>query len=111
MADEPTKEVKWSCGCHVVDGELVQECTQVAASGEISAERHGQLKPYAAKCARKAALNVAENFTAEPVVEVPNPSQGTGPSGTFTVTDVSVSKEGNVVTLSSSPQIESNHSE
>jgi hypothetical protein len=55
MADESTKEQKWSCGCHVVDGVLVAECTQTPITGEISAERHGVLKPFAAKCARKVA--------------------------------------------------------
>jgi hypothetical protein len=54
-------EVKWSCGCHEVDGVLVSECTQVAPTGEISAERHGVLKPFAAKCGRKAALALAES--------------------------------------------------
>lgn len=60
MADEPTKEQKFSCGCHVVDGVLVAECTQVAPSGEISAERHEVLKPYSAKCARLAVQHDAE---------------------------------------------------
>ena len=58
--DEATKEQKYSCGCHVVDGELVAECTQVATHGEISAERHGVAKPFSAKCSRLAAEHDAE---------------------------------------------------
>jgi hypothetical protein len=63
--DEPTKEQKFSCGCHVVDGVLVAECTQIAPTGEISAARHGVLKPYAAKCGRKAAQQQAEAAAAK----------------------------------------------
>jgi hypothetical protein len=54
--DEPTKEQKFSCGCHIVGGQLVAECTQVAPQGEISAAQHASTKPFARKCARKAAL-------------------------------------------------------
>lgn len=50
--DEPTKEVKWSCGCHSVNGVLAQQCTQTRPNGEVSAEQHGVNKPFAAKCAR-----------------------------------------------------------
>jgi hypothetical protein len=55
MADEPTKEQRFACGCHIVDGELVAECTQVAPTGEIPAEHHGPVaKPFSAKCSRTA---------------------------------------------------------
>lgn len=60
MADEPQKEQKFGCGCHVVNGVLAVECTQVAPSGEISAERHAVAKPYSPKCSRKAQLHDAE---------------------------------------------------
>lgn len=60
MADEPTKEQKFGCGCHVVNGVLAVECTQVAPSGEISAARHAVDKPYSPKCSRKAQLHDAE---------------------------------------------------
>jgi len=65
MSDEPTKEQKFSCGCHVVNGVLAAECTQVAPSGEISAERHGVLKPFSQKCSRKAAIHDATRAKAE----------------------------------------------
>jgi hypothetical protein len=58
--DQPTTEQKYSCGCHVVDGALAAECTQVALTGEISAERHGVAKPFSAKCSRLAAQHQAE---------------------------------------------------
>jgi hypothetical protein len=51
----PVTEIRWSCGCQEVDGQLVAECTQIAPSGDVSAEKHAQSKPYARKCGRKAA--------------------------------------------------------
>ncbi len=63
-------EVQWSCGCHEVDGVLAQECTQVAPSGEISAERQATLKPYSAICSRKAASSK---------IGVVAPKQASGP--------------------------------
>ena len=60
MADEPTKEQRYSCGCHVVDGVLVAECTQTPLSGEISAARHAVAKQFSAKCFRLAAQRDAE---------------------------------------------------
>jgi hypothetical protein len=47
-------EVKWSCGCHEVDGELVRECTQSAPPSELRAEHHAVAKPFSAKCFRTA---------------------------------------------------------
>jgi hypothetical protein len=60
MADEPTKEQKFGCGCHIVNGVLVVECTQVGLSGEVSASRHAVAQPYSPKCSRKAQLHDAE---------------------------------------------------
>jgi hypothetical protein len=69
MADEPTKEQRFACGCHIVDGELVAECTQVAPRGEIPAEHHGPVaKPFSAKCSRTAVQ------TPEPGPEAPEPT-------------------------------------
>ena len=74
---EPTKEVKWSCGCHAVDGVLVAKCTQVAPQGEISAAQHASSKPFARKCARKAA-EVESLRGTSPEVPPPGPVVGEG---------------------------------
>ena len=50
-------EIKWSCGCYEQDGKLVQECTQTAPVGEISAG--GVKQPFSRKCFRKGALPTA----------------------------------------------------
>ena len=42
-------ELKYSCGCHVVEGELVAACTQVKQYGEVSAD---QVVLYSKECFR-----------------------------------------------------------
>lgn len=49
-----SSEVKWSCGCYEMDGKVVQECTQTAPQGNVSAEQHAVNKPFARRCARLA---------------------------------------------------------
>lgn len=49
-----TKEQKFSCGCHIVDGELVVQCTQAQPGGEISSSHHAHKRPFSAKCFRLA---------------------------------------------------------
>jgi hypothetical protein len=65
MADEPIKEQKYSCGCHVVNGVLVAECTQSRPSGDLSAERHAVAKPFSPKCFRLAAEQQAQTAVAK----------------------------------------------
>jgi hypothetical protein len=63
-------EIKWSCGCHVVDGELVAQCTQAQSQGEISAEKHAAARPYSAKCYREAPTSAS---VVEPASPAPEP--------------------------------------
>lgn len=64
-----TKERKWACGCHEVEGQLVGECTQQRPSGELSAAHIANTNPFSPKCFR----------LAPPVVEVPAPAGDTNP--------------------------------
>lgn len=71
---EVTSEVKWSCGCHIVNGTLVQECTQTAPSGELSASQLAAQRPFSPSCSRKrASIHAVEpegpKPFGEPVVE------------------------------------------
>jgi len=72
MAENENKqnqEQKWLCGCHIVDGELVAECTQTRPQGEVSASQLAALKPYSAKCFR----------LAPQLVETPKPEAAVAP--------------------------------
>ena len=67
-------EVKWSCGCHEVDGKLVQECTQSAPAGELASHQLG--RPFSPKCFRKAAFPKDH----PPVKMTPIPVKPVGPA-------------------------------
>ena len=65
MSDEQLKEVKWSCGCHEVDGKLAVKCSTTQLQGEVSASRHAQTGPVSQKCFRLAAQQQAEEAAAK----------------------------------------------
>ena len=67
------REVRWSCGCHEVDGQLEVRCTQTPNQGELSAERHAVSQPYSAKCFRTAEQVAAPE--AEPAQQAPAASE------------------------------------
>jgi hypothetical protein len=68
-----SKEQKWSCGCHEVDGELVVKCTGVQPQHEMLAH-HNLRAPYSKVCfrdpARDERLAVAEPEPEPEPVEV-----------------------------------------
>lgn len=43
-------EKQWSCGCMEVDGQLVQQCSQVLPVGELTSDKKSL---YSAECFRQ----------------------------------------------------------
>lgn len=56
---------QWSCGCMEVDGQLVQQCSQVQPVGELTSDKRSL---YSAECFRQTQEAPAqpESFVATP---------------------------------------------